>query len=191
VHSLAAENGSGWQAGPMLQTDRSAWLETGKIGGEVSFDPKSGDIPGPLTIGMTLTRDVEPAAGKSVDAAKAGDKTGDASAAANDAAKSADAANAKSKAAEPIHQRVALVGDADFLDNGTLGAFGNKQLGINLIEWLSSRDAQLNIDIPKAQDASLYISGWGMYAIAIGFLLALPAALLVFGVARWVVRRRA
>ena len=56
--------------------------------------------------------------------------------------------------------------------------------------WLSARDDQLNIDIPKAPDRSLEIAPIGLYAIYFGFAFLLPALLLGFGVARWVVRRR-
>ncbi len=186
AHSLTADANSGWHAEPMLQTDANAWLETGKIGDEVSFDPKSGDVPGPLTIGMTLTRDVK---APPAEAAKSQTKPVDAKAAAGDdkAAKKDEGA----KTPEPIHQRMALVGDSDFLADANLGAFGNRQLGLNLVQWLASRDTQLNVDIPTAPDTSLYITGWAMYLIAIGFLFALPASLLAFGVIRWVMRRRA
>jgi ABC-type uncharacterized transport system involved in gliding motility auxiliary subunit len=189
AQSLKADPNSGWHAEPMLQTDANAWLETGKIGGEISFDPKSGDIPGPLTIGMTLTRDVKAPAATADK--KDENKPADAKAAANGSDKDNAAKKDAAKAEQPIHQRVVLVGDSDFLSDANLGAFGNRQLGLNIMQWLASRDAQLNIDIPTAPDTSLYISGWAMYLIAIGFLLALPAGLLAFGVVRWVVRRRA
>ena len=111
---------------------------------------------------MTLTRDVKPAA---------------------------PAAGATAEAAKP--QRVALVGDSDFLSNAYFGQLGNSLLGLNLAQWLASRDAQLNIDIPKAPDTALVIPSWGMYSIYFGFAFLLPAALLGFGVTRWVIRRRA
>ncbi|MGH8539428.1 MAG: GldG family protein [Stenotrophobium sp.] len=96
----------------------------------------------------------------------------------------------KDAAAKPKPQRVALIGDSDFLSNGFLGQLGNQQLGINLIQWLASRDAQLNIDIPKAPDTSLYLPGWAVIAIGGGFVLLLPLLLIGGGVTRWVIRRR-
>lgn len=87
-------------------------------------------------------------------------------------------------------QRIALIGDADFLSDGYIDQLGNQQLGLNVIQWLASRDAQLNIDIPKAPDTALYLPGWATMCIAIGFVALLPLLLLGFGVTRWLVRRR-
>ncbi|MBL6749147.1 MAG: GldG family protein [Nevskia sp.] len=88
-------------------------------------------------------------------------------------------------------QRVAVVGDSDFLANGYVELVGNKQLGLNLMQWLAARDAQLNIDVPKAPDASLYLPGWASLLIAAGYTLLLPALLLGYGITRWARRRRA
>ena len=153
-----SEPGAKWNAQPLLTTSDQAWLETGALEGELSLDESKGDTKGPLTLGVTLTREHKPAEG------------------------SKDA---------PKSQRVALVGDADFISNGYFGQLGNSLLGLNLAQWLASNDAQLNIDIPKAPDVSLVIPVWGVYAITWGFFVLLPLALLGFGVTRWVVRRRA
>ncbi len=87
-------------------------------------------------------------------------------------------------------QRVAVVGDSDFLANSYLGQLGNNLLGLNLVQWLASRDAQLNIDVPKAPDRSLELPGWGFILIYVGFAFLIPAGLLGFGVMRWAIRRR-
>lgn len=87
-------------------------------------------------------------------------------------------------------QRVALIGDVDFLSNAYLDQQGNRQLGLNIVQWLASRDAQLNIDIPKAQDASLYLPPWAVIVIAGGFVVVLPLLLIGLGVSRWIIRRR-
>ena len=147
---------AGWNAQPLLTTSQQAWLETGALEGELALDAGKGDTPGPLTLGVTLTRDAK---AKPDDAAKP--------------------------------QRVALIGDSDFLSNSYFGQLGNSLLGLNLAQWLASRDEQLNIDIPKAPDRTLMIPAWGMYSIYFGFAFLLPATLLGFGVTRWVIRRRA
>lgn len=87
-------------------------------------------------------------------------------------------------------QRVAVIGDSDFLGNAYIGQLGNGLLGLNLVQWLASRDAQLNIDVPKAPDHSLVIPSWGLYSIYFGFAFLLPAGLMGFGIGRWVLRRR-
>ncbi len=48
----------GWKSQTLLDTRDSAWSETGFLKGEVRFD-KGKDVPGPLTVGVALTRSVE------------------------------------------------------------------------------------------------------------------------------------
>ena len=85
---------------------------------------------------------------------------------------------------------MAVVGDSDFLADGYLSAQGNKDLGLNLLQWLASRDSLLNIDIPKAPDTSLYLPGWATWLVVIGYTVLLPLLLLGYGITRWVRRRR-
>ncbi|MES0874986.1 GldG family protein [Sinimarinibacterium thermocellulolyticum] len=175
VRSIAGSGAEGWTLQPMLKTSDAAWLETGNIeAGTVALD--EGDIRGPLNIGVTLTRSYTP---------PAPDKTAGEAA---DAAASDAAAKAKPEAARP--QRVVLVGDADFLADAYIGELGNQQLGLNIVQWLASRDAQLNIDVKAAPDTMLYLPGWATMTISVIFVLLLPLSLLGFGVARWAVRRR-
>ena len=47
---------SNWQHTPLLITEDQTWLEVGKISGEITRDFTSGDLPGPMSIGMSLTR---------------------------------------------------------------------------------------------------------------------------------------
>ena len=95
VRSLTATADSGWNAQPMLNSNPEAWLETQPIGdGGVSLDSAAGDIAGPLTIGMSLTREIP------------------------DADAPAKAAEGESPVAQKTtQQRVVLVGDADFLSD--------------------------------------------------------------------------
>jgi len=162
-----ADPAGGWTAQPLLVTTEESWLETGALEGQIKFDEGKGDTKGPLTLGVTLTRP------------------------AKKPATPADTAvpEASPKPSEP--QRVAVIGDSDFLGNAYFGQLGNSLLGLNLAQWLASRDEQLNIDIPKAPDRSLVLPAWGLYSIYFGFAFLLPAALLGFGVTRWVIRRRA
>ena len=160
-----------WTAQPLLTTSEHAWLETGALEGELEMEPNRGDTAGPLTLGVTLTRELKAPEAE----ATAGEKP----------------VEPATPEAEPKSQRVAVVGDSDFLANGYVGQLGNSLLGLNLAQWLASRDAQLNVDVPKAPDTALVIPSWGLYAIYFGFAFLLPAGLLGFGVARWVIRRRA
>lgn len=172
VRSLVAAADSGWTAQPMLRSSEAAWLEVSPMDGNtVRFDEGT-DVPGPLDIGLTLVRD-------------APDADGDPSAPDADA----DAASDEARKT-PRQQRIALVGDADFLADLNLGQLGNQQLGLNLVQWLASRDAQLNIDVPQAPDSDLFLAPWAVRTLGIGFVIVLPLLLIGTGVTRWVLRRR-
>lgn len=45
-----------WQLSPLLQTLERSWNETGSLQGEIQRDPLLGEEPGPLTLGVALTR---------------------------------------------------------------------------------------------------------------------------------------
>jgi len=172
VRALNAEPPAGWQLSPMLTTSDSAWRETGPIDqGSVSYDPNE-DGAGPLTIGATLTREV-PAA----DSADTG-------------AASTAAATSEDAPPKTVQQRIAVIGDADFLSNGFVGQGGNQQLGLNLIQWLARRDGQLDIDVPKAPDLDLALPAWGLTVLTLVFVILLPLVLIGIGVGRWASRRR-
>lgn len=144
-----------WTYTPIVEAGSDAWLETGRLDGEVSFDAASGDLPGPLTIGLAMTREIP---------------------AANDQPKRV--------------QRVALFGDGDFLSDLMLSRYGNRQFATTLIQWLSSRDAQIDIEVPKAPDVSLDLPPWAFWVYGAGFTAILPLLLFGIGISRWLIRRR-
>jgi ABC-type uncharacterized transport system involved in gliding motility auxiliary subunit len=172
VRGLHAKGANGWSAEPILTTSEQAWLETGDLNGDIGLDENKGDTKGPLTIGAALTRVV-----KAQDAKVPEEK------------KPAAAAPEKKDDA-PKQQRAAVIGDSDFLSNAYYGQLGNSTLGVNAAQWLSSRDAQLNIDVPKAPDTSLFLPPWASILIGTGFVFLLPVLLLGAGVGRWAYRRR-
>lgn len=175
VRGLKTQNANGWSAEPLLTTSEQAWLETGDLNGEIALEENQGDTKGPLTIGVTLSREVKDEA-VAADDPKADDK------------KAADGKPGEKK--PPRQQRAAVIGDSDFLSNAYYGQLGNSTLGINLAQWLSSRDAQLNIEVPKAPDTTLFLPPWASLLIGAAFVALLPLGLLGFGVTRWALRRR-
>ena len=48
-----------WQYTPLLNTEDQSWLEVGKISGEITRDFTSGDLPGPMSLGMSLSRSMK------------------------------------------------------------------------------------------------------------------------------------
>lgn len=88
-------------------------------------------------------------------------------------------------------QRVAVIGDGDFLSNTFLANGGNLELGINLVNWAASDDRLLNLPARTAPDLQLDLSQPAQLFIAFGFLFMLPLLLVGAGVFIWWRRRRA
>lgn len=93
-------------------------------------------------------------------------------------------------ALERGEQRVAVVGDGDFLANQYLNNGGNLELGLNLVNWLVTDDSQIDIALRSARDLSLMLSRNAYIVIAAGFLFVLPLLLVGTGVFVWRRRRR-
>jgi hypothetical protein len=90
---------------------------------------------------------------------------------------------------EPRQQRLAVIGDGDFLSNQYLGNGANLDLGVNLIRWLSHDDAFIAIRPRSAPDTQLLLGRTAQGVIAFGFLFILPGLLLLSGLVIWLRRR--
>lgn len=91
---------------------------------------------------------------------------------------------------EKREQRVVAIGDADFLSNTYLGNGSNLDLGMNVLNWVTSDEAYIDLPIRRAPDAQLALTQTAQFAIAFGFLIALPLFLLTTGIVIWWRRRR-
>ena len=159
--AISTDAQSGWQAENFLQTLPRSWLETGPLKGDIRYDPARGDKPGPLTIGVSLTREVKPPA-----PAKGGEP-------------------------RSVEQRVVITGDGDFLSNSYLNNGGNLTLGLNMLNWLAHEDRFININPQSAPDRTLILSKSDQSLIGLGFLFLIPLALIACGLIIWSRRRRA
>jgi ABC-type uncharacterized transport system involved in gliding motility auxiliary subunit len=86
-------------------------------------------------------------------------------------------------------QRIAVVGDADFLSNHYLGNGANLELGLNLFNWLSHDDNLISISPRAAPDTRLELSQIQQVIIAVIFLILLPLMMVGFGLRIWLKRR--
>jgi len=85
----------------------------------------------------------------------------------------------------PRQQRIIVTGDGDFLANTYIGNSGNLELGMRLINWLSSDDDFISIPAKFAQDTQLDISQLTAGILGFGFLIVLPLLLLGAGGIIW------
>jgi len=89
----------------------------------------------------------------------------------------------------PGQQRVAVIGDSDFLSNTYLGNAGNINLGLALFNWLNHDDRFIAITARTATDVNLELGKIAQAVIGFGFLFIIPLALLAAGVGIWWRRR--
>jgi ABC-type uncharacterized transport system involved in gliding motility auxiliary subunit len=91
---------------------------------------------------------------------------------------------------ELFEQRIAVIGDVDFLSNRYLGNGSNLEIGVNLLNWISHDDKLIAISPRPAPDTRLELSQGELLAIGITFLLLLPAGLIATGLRIWLKRRK-
>ncbi len=99
-------------------------------------------------------------------------------------------ATAFERAVGDRQQRVVVVGNGHFLSNAFIGNGGNRELGVNMVNWLAGDDRMIVVQPREAADDRIDIDQTTLYLIAFGFLIALPLAFMVTGFAIWWRRRR-
>jgi len=99
-------------------------------------------------------------------------------------------ATAFERAVGDRQQRVVVVGNGHFLSNAFIGNGGNRELGVNMVNWLSGDERMIVIQPREAADGRVDIDQTTLYLIAFGFLMVLPLAFMVTGFTIWWRRRR-
>ena len=87
-------------------------------------------------------------------------------------------------------QRIAVIGDGDFISNSYLGNGGNLDVSLALVNWLAHDDKLITIPVKTTIDSQLDLSKTEAAVIGLGFLFVLPLILLCIGGWVWWSRRR-
>ncbi len=85
-------------------------------------------------------------------------------------------------------QRIAVLGDGDFLSNAYVENNSNLDLGMKLLNWLVADEALIAIPARVARDADLELSPHLRFMLVFGFLFGLP--LVLFGTGLWILWHR-
>ena len=87
-------------------------------------------------------------------------------------------------------QRIAIIGDGDFLSNTYLGNGSNLELGMAIINWMVGDDNLISIPVKTTIDNQLELNQTQSLVIALGFLIVMPLLLMGIGLWLWWYRRR-
>ncbi|PCJ32610.1 MAG: mucin 2 [Gammaproteobacteria bacterium] len=91
---------------------------------------------------------------------------------------------------EDSEQRIAIVGDSDFVSNTYIGNAANLELGMALLNWLAEDDSLIAIPVKTTEDKQLILSNTQSLVIGLGFLLGLPFILFLVAFIIWRKRRQ-
>ena len=200
ARSVQIASSAGWTTGAFLQTGARSWADAAPF--DSTFD-QGEDRKGPVTLGVTLTRKApQPEDGAAKTASGSGNGIIKAAAGGteasgsggNTASSGSDGSGSKSAQSgnsEPVgQQRIAVIGDADFMSNAFIGFGGNRDLAMNTVKWLSGDTASLNISTPQAPGQNLNLSVSTLWALQALFMGLLPIGFLAAGGLMWARQRR-
>ncbi|MEN9238672.1 MAG: Gldg family protein [Thermostichus sp. DG_1_6_bins_120] len=169
ARSVETEAREGIQATPLLRTSPQSWGETSTDleNTPVQFDPNS-DKPGPLTLGVALTRRLE------------SDQAGDAE---------QDSEAKTEQDSETQEARFVVIGNVNFAVNGNLQQQGNRDLFLNTLNWLTEQTDQISIRPKSITNRRLTLTGRDLNLLVLGSTVILPLLALGSGAVLWWQRR--
>jgi ABC-type uncharacterized transport system involved in gliding motility auxiliary subunit len=151
----------------IIETSARSWAETDlKASGEVALNPEAGDKPGPVSIGVAVTAP-----------------------AATDTATPAPAENPQGEQPPKPESRLAVVGDSDFAANFALGIQGNRDLFLNMVNWLAQQENLIAIRARQADDRRITLTAESARWIMLMSIFIIPAVVFATGVYTWWRRR--
>ena len=185
-------------AQPFVDTSTQSWAESDITrlieSGEVELDEDQSDRPGPITIGVAVAATVpdssEPEtdpSGESGPLADAGEPTPESQ---TDVEPSpADAPDEADTDESPPETRVAVLGDSDFAANFGLGIQGNRDLFLNIVDWLAQQENLVAIRPREPEDRRITLTLDQQQRINMLSIFLLPGVVFGTGMYTWWLRR--
>ena len=165
--SAASAGANGRNAQNFIESSKQSWGETNLDEmlktGKVQND-KDVDLQGPVPLGAAAAEPIQPKA---------------------EATPAKDAGDAPKKEA-----RIAVIGDSDFAANFALGIQGNRDMFMNVVNWLAQQENLISIRPKDPDDRRITLTEYQQKGIMLFALLLLPASIFGAGVYAWTRRRK-
>lgn len=159
----------GRYAQTFIETSARSWAETDMqtltAKGQVNLDLDKGDKQGPVSIAASV------------------------SGAAPDAPASAAVADKDGKTGQAPETRLAVVGDSDFASNSALGIAGNRDLFLNIVNWLAQQENLISIRARQPDDRRITLTAGARRGFFLLSIFIIPGIVLITGVYNWWRRR--
>ena len=171
---------NGRTAEAIVQTSERSWAEADLSQlrtGEVTLDEPAGDRPGPVTIAAVVSQTVERPDAEETDESADG-ATADEGEGGDDAADD-----------PPLQARLAVFGDSDFASNAAVGIQGNRDLLLNVVNWLAQQENLIAIRPREPEDRRITLTADQQTRIYWLALAIVPGGILALGFLSWWTRR--
>ena len=173
-----------------LQTGNQSWAETDIARltetGEVEREENQGDRPGPVTIGVAVTSAISRSTTETgnVTLSEQGESTV-APEPTSDASTLLESAANPSGDAQNIETRLVVVGDSDFAANYSLGIQGNRDLFLNIANWLTQQENLVAIRPREPEDRRITLTADQQLRIFWLSVFMIPGVILGTGIYTW------
>ena len=176
----AEETPDGWTLDELFETSSASFAtDTMTIeGSAVKLGPESSQTEGPISLAVAATYDVPD-----------GDDEAAPDAAPGDDAEAGDGQVGPAEEEAEPEGRVVVVGSAGFASNYGLSLGGNRDLLLNMMNWLSSDEDLISIRPKDPESTPIDLTGGEMSRIFLGSLVLLPLVIIMAGVYTWWGRR--
>ena len=163
--------GSGGRtAQAIVETSQKSWAETDMTtllsGGEIAMDAAKGDTQGPVTVAAAVSATAPEAP----------------------SAPAQDNASAPTDTPRP-ESRLVVVGDSDFPANFILGFQGNRDLFMNVVNWLAQQESLIAIRPREPDDRRVTLTSEQQWRILLLSLVVIPVFIFGTGFYTWWRRR--
>ena len=85
--------------------------------------------------------------------------------------------------------RLVVIGDSDFASNSALGIQGNRDLFLNVMNWLAQQENLISIRPKDPDDRRITLTEGQQKGVMLFALIGLPVAIFGLGVYGWARRR--